>query len=142
MKNLAFKRENKTIFICFFFLLSLSVLFITFSRNKDFVKKDKALVYTSFFPIYDLTKTVADDDVDIRSFMPKSATVHDWEPSAKAINELSKADLLIVNGANLEKWVDSVRKNLPDLKIITLSDNVDLISYTGASDPEIGRAHV
>lgn len=50
--------------------------------------------------------------MDVRSFMPTSATVHDWEPTPKALKELEKADLLIVNGANMERWVGSVKKNI------------------------------
>lgn len=95
--------------------------------------KEKPLVYASFFPIYDLTKMIAADDVELKSFMPTSATVHDWQPTPRDIKRLSEADLLIINGANAERWVDKVQENLPDLKIVRLSDNVDLISYTGAA---------
>lgn len=55
---------------------------------------------------------VAQDDVVVKSFMPTSATVHSWEPSAKDIKRLAKADLLIVNGANMERWVDKIKENL------------------------------
>lgn len=95
--------------------------------------KEKPLVYASFFPIYDLTKMIAADDVELKSFMPTSATVHDWQPTPRDIKRLSEADLLIINGANAERWVDKVQENLPNLKIVRLSDNVDLISYTGAA---------
>lgn len=95
--------------------------------------KEKPLVYASFFPIYDLTKMIAADDVELKSFMPTSATVHDWQPTPRDIKRLSEADLLIINGANAERWVDKVQENLPDLNIVRLSDNVDLISYTGAA---------
>lgn len=94
---------------------------------------DKPLVYTSFYPIYDMTSQIANDLVEVRSFMPTSASVHDWEPSPKDIRDLSQADLLIVNGANMEKWTTSISQALPELKIVTLSDNVDLITYKGAA---------
>ena len=116
-------------------------------NSKESVKTDENLVvYTSFFPIYDLTKTVGGEYIDVRSFMPTNATVHDWEPSPKRMKDLENADLLIVNGANMEKWVDSVRDNLPNLEIVVLSEKADLISYTGAAaigDFQVmGRAHL
>lgn len=111
----------------------LALLVPVSCRTKTIETNDKPIVYASFFPIYDLTKTVAGDVVDVRCFMPTSATVHSWEPTPKKIRELSEADLLIVNGANMERWVDSIAEALPDLKIVTLSNNVNLITYKGAA---------
>lgn len=124
--------RRKLLFLC---LLLVSITFFSCDNaiEERGMTGEKPLVYTSFFPIYKLTKMVAQDDVVVKSFMPTSATVHSWEPSAKDIKRLSKADLLIVNGANMERWVDKIKENLPNLKILTLSDNVDLISYTGAA---------
>lgn len=124
------KREK--LFIIGFFLVLLALVSCRNVEERSNTK-EKPLVYASFFPIYDLTKMIAEDDVELRSFMPTSATVHDWEPTPRDIKKLSEADLLIVNGANAEKWVDKIHENLPDLKILRLSDNVDLISYTGAA---------
>lgn len=125
-------KKGKLLFIIGFLLVLLtSVSCRNVGERGD--SKDKPLVYASFFPIYDLTKTVAGNDVEVRSFMPTSATVHAWEPTPRDIKKLSEADLLIVNGANAEKWVDKIQENLPDLRILRLSDNVDLISYTGAA---------
>lgn len=115
-------------------LLGLILLFsILVGCGPETKVSDKPVVYTSFFPIYDLTKTVASDVLEVRSFMPTNAAVHDWEPSPKSMKDLEKADLLIVNGANMERWLPSVQKNLPNLKVLKLSENADLISYTGAA---------
>lgn len=126
------KRKSFGLF-CLFLFIPLAILLTSCSAKKRSVTGEKPLVYASFFPIYSLTKMVAGEDVDVRSFMPTSATVHDWEPTPKALKELEKADLLIVNGANMERWVGSVKKNIPGLKVINLADNVDLITYTGAA---------
>ena len=47
--------------------------------------------------------------------------------------KLAEADLLVVNGANMEHWVDKVHENLPNLDILKLSDSVELITYKGAA---------
>lgn len=115
-----------------FFLVMLTLV-ACIKDDKRSVDKEKPIVYASFFPIYNLTKMVAQDDVELRSFMPTSATVHEWEPTARDLKKLKNADLLIINGANVERWADNIKESLPDLKILRLSDNVDLISYTGAA---------
>lgn len=93
----------------------------------------RPIVYASFFPIQNLTSSIVGEDIDLRTFMPAEQSAHLWEPSPKDLRELAQADLLIVNGANLERWVDQVAENLPDLKIVKLSDVVELITYKGAA---------
>lgn len=94
----------------------------------------KPIVYASFFPIYDMVRQVAGDSVEIRTFMPINTDPHLWQPTSKDMKELAEADILFVNGANMEPWVDQVRENLPNLKIVNLSEKVKLISYKGASE--------
>ncbi|MDO5037602.1 MAG: zinc ABC transporter substrate-binding protein [Tissierellia bacterium] len=94
---------------------------------------DRPLIYSSFYPIYSLTKMVVGDMAEVRIFMPSSATVHDWEPSPKDIRDLAKADLLLVNGAGMESWLNQVEEALPHLRVVALSDGAQLISYQGAA---------
>lgn len=112
--------------------LFLFLLFVSTgcSKNKD---SDKPVIYTSFYPIYDLTKKIAGDTAEVESFMPLDKEPHIWEPSPKDMKKLAKCDLLVVNGANMEPWLDTVRENLPNLDILKLSDSVDLITYKGAA---------
>lgn len=118
------------------FLISLCMIasyLLTGCSNTEKEKGDKPIVYASFFPVYDLVRQVAGDTLDLRTFMPANTDPHLWEPTAKDMRELSKADILFINGANMERWVDQVSKNLPNLKIVNLSDKVRLITYKGAA---------
>lgn len=104
-------------------------------------KEVKQVVYTSFFPIYDLTQSLAGPDFDVRSFMPLEAEAHDWEPSAKDIKDLAQADLLIVNGAGMEAWLPQVQEALPDLKVLDLSQGLDLIKADHQDDADEDHDH-
>ena len=115
------------------YLLALLALVCLTACGGGEKKSDKPLIYTSFFPIQDMTKLIAGDTADVESFMPVDKEPHLWEPSPKDMKRLAKADLLVVNGANMEPWLDQVRENLPNLDILKLSDSVELISYKGAA---------
>lgn len=122
-------------------LLSL-VACTTRPSEEEMAKKPK--IYCSFFPIYDLTQSIAGYDFNVQSFMPLEMEAHHWEPSAKDIKDLSEADLLIINGADMEEWVPKVKKALPDLKILDLSEGLDLIKVEGHDEeicPICGHAH-
>lgn len=89
-------------------------------------KAEETVVYTSFYPIYNLTKQIAGDKMEVKSFTNLKAESHGWEPSAKDIAELSSSNLMFINGAGMEEWEDSV-KDSTDVDIINTSENVDLI---------------
>lgn len=115
-------------------LVVLSILLLmTGCGTEDDEGSGKPIVYASFYPVYDLVSSVAGDTLDLRSFMPQGKDPHLWEPTPKDMKKLSEADLLIVNGANMEKWLDQVSEALPDLDILKLSDGIELITYKGAA---------
>lgn len=109
------------------------LIFISSCQNRSNQSNGKPIVYASFFPVYDLVNQVAGDTIDLRSFMPTDKDPHLWEPSPRDMEELSNADLLVLNGANMERWAPKVRENFPNLDILTLSDGVKLITYKGSA---------
>lgn len=120
----------------FAFIICISLLGLLLVSCKGEIEADtngKPVVYTSFYPIYNLAQELVGDDIEIRSFMPVDKSPHLWEPSPRDISRLNEADFLIVNGANMERWLDDVKTALPDLEVLTLSDSVELITYKGAA---------
>ena len=62
-------------------------------------EKPTLVVYTSFFPIYDLAGLViGKENIDLRCFMPPTQDPHLWEPTPRDLKNLDEADLLIING--------------------------------------------
>lgn len=119
-------------FVIILFIIALTLIFLP--RKKQ-TENNKPVVYTSFYPIYDLAKTVIGDaDIELKMLLPANQDPHMWEPTPRDIEKLSCADILIINGANMEeRWLGQVRKSLPNIKILNLSDSVDLITYKGAA---------
>lgn len=93
----------------------------------------KPLIYASFFPIYDLVRQIAGDTATVLPFMTLGNDPHLWEPTPRSMKELSHGEFLVVNGANMERWIDQVRDAIPQLEILTLSDSIELITYKGAA---------
>lgn len=94
---------------------------------------EKKIIYTSFFPVKNIAETVGGDFFEIRTFMPEDKEAHHWEPSARDIKNLTDADLFIVNGANLEFWLPDIKSSVPEVKILDLSEGLDLLTSEGAA---------
>lgn len=86
-------------------------------------------IYASFYPMYFLASEIAGDKGSVISMVPAGAEPHDWEPTPKMVIELSKADMLIYNGAEMEPWIDKILPNINrgKTKIIDASGGIELL---------------
>lgn len=95
--------------------------------------KDKETIYASFYPIYNLTKQIAGDKFNVKSFTNLNTEVHDFEPSAKDMADLSNAKVLFLSGADLESWKDKVEK-ASKIEMVDTSKGIDLIKTEDEED--------
>lgn len=102
------------------------------SQSED---KDKETIYASFYPIYNLTKQIAGDKFNVKSFTNLNTEVHDFEPSAKDMADLSKAKVLFLNGAGLESWQEKISES-SKVEIVDTSKGINLIENTHEDEKE------
>lgn len=102
------------------------------------IEKNKILV--TFYPIYKFTKAVGGEKVDVSVIIPSGVEPHDWEPTVQDIENLKKANMVIINGAGLEPWISKLVSANPDVIVVDSSKNIKLIQKNeGANmtDPHI-----
>lgn len=92
-------------------------------RNKsdDQAKKQ---VLTTFTVLADMAKNIAGDRVEVDSITKPGAEIHGYEPTPGDMVRLQKADLVLDNGLNLEKWAEKLYQNVPDVPHVTLTDGI------------------
>lgn len=96
---------------------------------------DKYTIYTSFYPMYDLTKKIVGNTAEVINIMPPGSSSHDFEPSAKQLADLSKADALVYEGAGMESWIEKAKeameKDNDKLVFVEASKGIDLLPSKG-----------
>ena len=97
-------------------------------------------VVTSFYPVWLLTRSLTDglDNVTVQNLAaPETGCLHDYtlRPSDMAV--LSRADVLLINGAGMESFLPVVLDAFPDLPVIDASAGVPMLIETEAV--EIGE---
>ncbi len=93
-------------------------------RN-DFKKDDRLRVATTVAPITSIILNIGGDRIYLHGLIPDGVDSHTYEPKPSDAAVLSRADLLIMNGAELEGTTEEIAKqNLKDpAKIYKLADN-------------------
>ena len=105
--------------------------------NNSTEPNNKLTIVTSFYPMYISTLNIIKDIPNVEVLnMTTSQTgcLHDYSLSTKDLKTLSNADILIINGAGMESFLDDVIDEYSDLKIIEASKGIDLIEDTEHDD--------
>lgn len=115
-------------------IMALSLLLTSCGRGEE--KSDKLQVYTSFYAMYDFTRTIGGDDVQIYNIVPTGTEPHDFEPTAADMAKLSEADVFIYNGLGMEAWAEKIADTLPEaVSVVCASDNIG--GTDGNTDPHL-----
>lgn len=96
-------------------------------------ESNKLQVVTTFYPMYDFTKQVAQDDAEVSMLLEAGMEVHSFEPSSQMIAEIQDADVFIYNSPEMETWVPDVLASIDtsDMVVICASDAITLLEYEG-----------
>ena len=62
-------------------------------------------IATSVFPIYDITKNIGGDKIDVLYVVPKGANPHTYEPVPSVVRRLHEADLFIGVQPEFDGWI-------------------------------------
>ena len=89
----------------------------------------KIKVVTSLFPIYDFTRQVGRDRVDVSLLLPPGVEAHNFEPKPRDLVQLNNADIFIYTGKYMEPWVGNLLRGIasPKLLIIDASQGITLL---------------
>lgn len=137
MPNIAHRMTVK--FYAFFF----SVLLLTvaaLSACSEKVESEKFRVVTTFTVIQDIAQNVAGDAAEVVSITKPGAEIHDYQPTPGDIVKAQRADLVLWNGLNLERWFEKFFQNISDVPSIVVSDGVTPVGigtgpYSGKPNP-------
>ncbi|UOR01409.1 metal ABC transporter substrate-binding protein [Leucobacter allii] len=88
---------------------------------------DSLKVVATTTQLTDFARELGGDDIALTGLLQAGASAHHFDPSPADLLALGEADVLIVNGAGLETFVDdAVESSGFDGEIITAADGIDL----------------
>jgi manganese transport system substrate-binding protein len=110
------------------------------SSSTDITNSDKKVVLATFTVLADMARNVAGDQAIIESITKPGAEIHGYQVTPSDLIRGQKANLILENGLNLERWADRFYNSLPKVPHITLSDgfkpiSISADSYQGKPNP-------
>ncbi len=93
-------------------------------------EKGERIVATSFYPVYIFTLNLLDgvEGVEVKCMAEQSVgCLHDYTLTAKDAKLLNDAEVLVINGAGMESFLQDAFDGVENLKVIDSSEKIELI---------------
>ncbi len=84
---------------------------------------EKTKVIASIAPLADFARQVGGEKVDVKLLLPPGASPHTYEPTPRAIQDISNAGVFIKIGSGLEFWAEKIIKAAANKKLIIVDSS-------------------
>ena len=111
-------------------------LFISFDKHAQ--KAEKPTVATTTFALYDITKHIAGQSVNVINILPFGVDPHSFEPTPKLMIRIQKSAVVFYSGAGLEPWTANFNFSH---KAVNISQYVKLRELKKGEHEEHHHAH-
>ncbi|HET9095175.1 MAG TPA: metal ABC transporter substrate-binding protein, partial [Candidatus Baltobacteraceae bacterium] len=103
-------------------------------------------VVTTFSTLNSFVEGVGGGWVRVENLVPVGASPENYQPSPQDIAALSRAQLVVENGAGIEAWLQHTIQSAgnPNMNLVVLSDGLPKIDHNPHlwMDPVLARAYV
>lgn len=125
-------KKSLTLLLSFLLFFSMSVSSCQPSTNTTGGKKSIVVTYSVLGA---LVKELVGDKANVTVSVPNGLDPHEWEPSAKDIETINKADLVVQNGLGLEGGMENTLAQAKSngVKFFTASDYIT-IRHVGSGE--------
>jgi len=112
--------------------IAASIIALAFTacgeKKKPVDSNGKINVVATIFPLYDFSRAIAKEQVNITMLTPPGSSIHSYEPSPADIKNIQNADIFLYIGGENDVWAKRLLSALDTskMKIIRLFDFVKL----------------
>lgn len=99
------------------------------NRKHTLSSEGKLQIIATLFPQYDFAREIGGDLVEVSLLLPPGMESHSYDPTLADMRKISRADLLLYTGPQMEVWVGELIGGLEEapVTIVDLSQGIALL---------------
>jgi ABC-type Zn uptake system ZnuABC Zn-binding protein ZnuA len=116
-----------------FIVSSLLACLVALGLQTSNAQSKKKVVVTTFTILADMARNVSGDKLTVNSITKVGAEIHGYQPTPSDIVKAQKADLMLYNGFNLERWFEKFTRQLKKVPTVLLTEGITPVSITASA---------
>lgn len=121
-------------------IIPISSLFV-WNSDQAFVSatsdSTEISVIASFYPLYEFTKQVGQDNIKISLLVPPGVEPHNWEPTITDLQKMYESNLIVINGIGFENWIVNFNAVNSKVSVVDTSYSITPIKVNLENNLEI-----
>lgn len=141
-------KQSRLLYVFLFLILSVVLVVSGCGKQSNVqIVEGKVNVVTTFYPLYDFTKAIGGEHVNVINLVPAGVEPHEWSPKSRDLTNMTKAEMFVYNGAGFEGWVDDFlasKKKDSKQVVVEASSGIKLLDAAeedGHEEKEKGHDH-
>ncbi len=102
---------------------------------------DPLQVVTTILPITQFTRAVAGDRAEVTPLMPTNVGPHDFQARPEEVRILSQADVLVINGLEIETFLEGLIANAGNPGLLTIDSSDGIATMEGEHEHSDDHDH-
>lgn len=122
-----------TIMVIMAFAVALTIRLVSPKINNlptNNEANQKIKIVTTIYPVYMIGLNIGNqiDNIEVKSLTKmNTGCLHDYQLTTKDMKLIATADVLVINGGGMEAFIEDVKTNYPNLKIIDASQGISML---------------
>ncbi|MBQ8525699.1 MAG: zinc ABC transporter substrate-binding protein [Clostridia bacterium] len=127
----------------FIILICLCLCSCSQKESTEISDNGRPIVVATIFPQYDFLRELAGNKADVYLLIPPGGESHSYEPSPSDIINISKSDLFVYAGGNVDLWAERLleAEEMTATRTIALTDIVPLLCEEHEHEHEHDHEH-
>lgn len=97
------------------------------NKETPLTQIERPTVAATIFPIYDITRNVAGETINVTLMLPAGTSPHTFDPTPKQLKELKDVDIVFTIGHGIDTWIEDI---VPEqARIVQLDRNISLQEF-------------
>ncbi len=117
--------NTKKIAVVIVVVAILAIILFIFPSRKMITETSDRTVAATIFPLYDIARNVAGDDLTVVCLLPPGASPHTFEPTPSIIRQISSASAVFAFGHGIDCWAETLADGA-EKPIVVVDTNVPL----------------
>lgn len=117
---------------------AVALVLLAVACSSPSARSGRTSVVATTTVLADLAVQVAGPDATVEPLAPAGASIEDFAPKPEDAKRIADADVILVNGLALDRWVEPLLRNASrDARIVTLSDDLPRLGVGESANPDI-----